>query len=140
MKIKEIMTKDVKYIEPNLTIKEAAKIMKDKDVGALPVGENDKLTGVITDRDITIRAIANGSDPQTTTVKEAMTPNCLYCFEEDSIEDTAKNMAENQVRRLPVMNKDKRLVGIVALADLCTKGSKQSAGEALQGISQKGKR
>lgn len=137
MKIKEIMTKEVKYIDPNTTLKEAAHIMRDKDIGSLPVGENDHLIGVITDRDITIRAIANGSDPKTETVKKIMTPKCLYCFEEDSVEETAKNMAENQIRRLPVMNKDKRLVGIISLADISIKASKQTAGEALQGISQR---
>ena len=138
MQVKDIMTKEVKYIAPNLTLKEAAGIMREKDIGALPVGENDHLTGVITDRDITVRAIANGFDPKTTTVKQAMTPKCLYCFENDSIEETAKNMAENQVRRLPVMNKDKRLVGIISLADISIK-AKQAAGEALQGISQRTK-
>lgn len=139
MKIKDIMTKEVKFIEPTVTLKEAANIMREKNIGALPVGENDQLTGVITDRDIAIRAIANGSDPKTTTVKQAMTPKCLYCFEEDSIEETGRNMSENQVRRLPVLNKDKRLVGIVALADIILKGSKQTAAEALQGISQRAK-
>jgi CBS domain-containing protein len=140
MKIKDIMTKEVKYINPNTTIKEAAHIMRDKDIGSLPVSENDQIIGVITDRDIAIRAIANGSDPQTETVKQIMTPKCLYCFEEDSVEDTAKNMAENQIRRLPVMNKEKRLVGIISLADISIKASKQAAGEALQSISQKSHR
>lgn len=137
MKIKEIMTKEVKYIEPTVTLQEAANIMRDKDIGVLLVGENDHLTGVITDRDITVRTVANGVDPKTTTVKQAMTPKCLYCFEEDSIEDTAENMAQNQVRRLPVMNKDKRLVGIVSLADITVKGSKQVASVALEGISKR---
>lgn len=140
MKIKDIMTKEVKYIDPNTTIKEAAHIMRDKDIGALPVGEKDQIIGVITDRDIAIRSIANGSDPQTETVKQIMTPKCLYCFEEDSVEETAKNMAENQIRRLPVMNKEKHLVGIISLADISIKASKQAAGEALQSISQKGHR
>lgn len=137
MKIKEIMTRDVKFISPNLTIMEAADIMRQKDIGALPVGEKDTLLGMLTDRDLTVRGIATGSDPKTATVKQFMTPKCLYCFEEDSVEDTAKNMAKNQVRRLPVLNKDKRLVGIIALADISTKASKETAGEALKGISKK---
>ncbi|HUX79778.1 MAG TPA: CBS domain-containing protein, partial [Alphaproteobacteria bacterium] len=124
MKVKEIMTKEVKFIDPNLSIKEAARLMKERDLGALPVGENDKLVGVITDRDITIRALANGHDIESVTIKEIMTPHCLYCFEEDSIEDAAKNMGKNQIRRLPVINKDKRLVGIISLGDIVSKGSK----------------
>ena len=137
MKIKEIMTRDVKYISPNLTIMEAADIMRQKDIGALPVGENDKLLGMLTDRDLTVRGVASGYDPKTATVKQLMTPKCLYCFEEDSVEDTAKNMAENQVRRLPVLSKDKRLVGIITLGDISLKASKETAGEALKGISKK---
>ena len=139
MKIKDIMTRKVKYIEPTVTLKEAANIMLEEDIGALLIGEEDRLIGVVTDRDITVRAIANGFDPEMAVVKQAMTPKCLYCFEEDSVTETAKNMAKNQVRRLPVMNQDKRLVGIVSLADITLRGSKQSAAEALQGISQKGK-
>lgn len=135
MQVREIMTKAVKYIDPNTPLKEAAHIMLDKDVGSLPVGENDRLVGVITDRDITIRAIAKSNDPQTTTVRQIMTPKCIYCFEEDSIEEAAKHMGEHQIRRLPVLNKDKRLVGVISLGDICCKGSKQAAAEALDAIS-----
>lgn len=137
MQVKDIMTKSVKYIDPSLTLTETAKIMLEKDIGALPVGENDRLTGMITDRDISIRATAKGLNPQSTTVKQVMTPHCLYCFENDSVEDAARNMGKNQIRRLPVMNKDKRLVGIVSLGDLSCKGCKEIAGEALATISHK---
>jgi CBS domain-containing protein len=137
MQVKEIMTREVKFIDPKSNIKEAARHMREKDVGVLPVGENDRLVGVITDRDITIRAIANGHDPASITIKEVMTPKTLYCFEEDSVEDAAKNMGQNQVRRLPVLNKDKRLVGIISLGDIVSKGSKPAAAEALFFVSQK---
>lgn len=137
MQVKDIMTKDVKYIAPHVTLQEAAGIMREWNIGYLSVGENDQLMGVVTDRDITIRSVSKGANPATTTVEQAMTPKCLYCFEDDSIEETARNMAQSQVRRLPVMNKNKRLVGIVSLGDLCVKGSKQAAGDALEGIYQK---
>lgn len=135
MQVKEIMTKTVKYIDPNTALNDAAQIMLNKDIGALPVGENDRLVGMVTDRDITIRAVAKSNDPHATTVREIMTPKCIYCFEDDSIEEAAKNMGEHQIRRLPVLNKDKRLVGVVSLGDICCKGSKQAAVEALDAIS-----
>jgi len=137
MKAKDIMSKDVKCIHPEMSLQEAAKIMRDKDVGALPICGEDQLVGVVTDRDIVVRILAEGKDAKASTVRDAMSARCLYCFDEDGIDDVAKNMAKSQIRRLPVLNKDKRLVGILALADLCCRGSKQAAGEALHGISQK---
>lgn len=137
MLAKDIMSKDVKCVDSDTSLHEAAKIMRDKDIGALPVCGNDRLIGFVTDRDIVVRILAEGKDTKTTTVKDAMTPQCLYCFEEDSLEDVSKNMGKSQIRRLPVLNQDKRLVGIVALADLCCRGSKQAAAEALHAISQK---
>jgi CBS domain-containing protein len=137
MKVREIMSKDCKVIDPNTTFQEAAKIMRDKDVGCLPVGEHDRLVGIITDRDLVVRSLANAKEVQTGKVKDAMTPKCLYCFEEDTIEEVSENMAQNQVRRLPVLNSSKRLVGIISLGDLCCKGSKETASEALQAISHK---
>ncbi len=135
MKVKDIMTKDVKFVNSGITIEEAAKIMLDRDVGSLPVGENDRLIGVITDRDIAVRAIAKGQNPKSATVKDVMTPKCLYCFEEDSLEEAASSMGKNQIRRLPVLNANKRLVGIISLGDVSCKGAKAVAGEALCSIS-----
>ena len=137
MKVREIMSKDCKVIDPNTTFQEAAKIMRDKDVGCLPIGEHDRLVGIITDRDLVVRGLVNGKDVQSAKVKDAMTPKCLYCFEEDTIEEASENMAKNQVRRLPVLNSTKRLVGVISLGDLCCKGSKQTAAEALESISKK---
>lgn len=133
------MSKDVKFIGPNSTLQEAAKIMGEMDIGILPIGENDRLIGMLTDRDIVIRTLANGKDIKTTTVKEIMTPKCLYCREEDTVEDVSKNMAQSKVRRMPVLNSNKRLVGIISLGDLSCKGSKEAAGEALQAISSRRK-
>lgn len=137
MRVKDIMTTDVKFIHPTTKIQEAAQIMRDKDIGALPVGENDRLLGIITDRDIVVRALTRNIDIQETTVEKAMSSQCLYCFEEDSLEDLSKNMGRNQVRRLPVLNREKRLVGIVSLGDLSQTGSKEATGMALAAISQK---
>lgn len=136
-KAKEIMTKEVKYIEPNTKVKEAARLMNEMDIGFLPVGENDRIIGIVTDRDITIRSVAKGHNPEQVTVREIMTPKCLYCLAEAEIEEVAENMGKNQIRRLPVLNEEKRLVGIVSLGDLVCKGSKEHAGHALHAISQR---
>ena len=135
MQISELMTRDVQLLSPNDTIRDAARQMRDQDIGSLPVAENERLVGYITDRDIVVRALAEGRDAGTT-VREAMTERVLYCFEDESIEDVAANMAQNQVRRLPVLNRDKRLVGIVALADLATQADMdEPAEDALEGVS-----
>src|SRR6266542_5073988 len=107
------------------------------DAGLLPVTENDKLVGMITDRDIAIRAVAEGKGPDTK-VRDAMSAEVKYCFEDEDVAHVAENMADLQVRRLPVMNRDKRLVGIVSLANLATEGSLAKTAKALHGISQPG--
>ena len=136
MEIREVMTTDVRLVDPNTTLKDAAQMMRDGDFGILPVGANDRLVGTITDRDIAIRAVAEGKDPNSTTVGEVMSEGIHYCFEDQEVEEAARLMSEAQVRRLPVLNRDKRLVGIVALADLAA-GSRATgpAGEALTGVS-----
>jgi CBS domain-containing protein len=135
MKICDVMTKDVRLTSPEKSIREAAQIMSEEDVGVLPVGENDRLAGVITDRDITIRGIAKGLGPDAK-VREVMSPEVKYCFEDEDVEHVSQNMAELQVRRLPVVNRDKRLVGIVSLGDLAAKHAMPHASRALRGISQ----
>src|SRR5687768_12070285 len=114
MKISDCMTRKVRVIEPGLSLREAARIMADLDAGVLPVGDKDRLVGVLTDRDIAIRAIAAGKGPEAR-VSEAMSPEVKYCYEDEDVEHVARNMGDLQVRRLPVMNRDKRLVGIVTL-------------------------
>ncbi len=136
MKVKDIMSKSVDYIDPKMSLKEAAKRMRDDDIGILPVAENDRLVGMLTDRDIVIHTLADGKVDAT--AGDAMTKKVLYVFEDDSIEDLTENLGKNQVHRMPVLNKDKKLVGIVSLGDLVCKGSKQLGGEALYKISQPG--
>jgi CBS domain-containing protein len=114
MQIDKIMHRNVKIIGPDETLRDAATAMKKLDVGVLPVGEHDKLVGMITDRDIVIRGIAEGKGPDTK-AREVMSHEVKYCFEDEAVEHVAENMAELQVRRLPVLNRDKRLVGIVSI-------------------------
>lgn len=134
MKVAEYMTPDVELIRPDATIQQAAQVMTRIDVGALPVAENDQLVGMVTDRDIVIRAIAQGRGPDTP-IREVMTDEVKYCYEDEDIEDVASNMGDQQLHRLPVLNRDKRLVGIVALADVAVAGGNDPAGEAVSGIS-----
>ena len=118
MKVHNVMTKGAVCTRPDATLQEAAGQMKKLDVGALPVCDNDRLVGVITDRDIAVRSVADGHDPTADHVRDAMTPGIVYCFEDQDASEAAKLMAEKQVRRLPVLDRNKRLVGIVSLGDL----------------------
>ena len=135
MKIMEIMTRDPELIDPDTSIRDAAKRMKDEDIGALPVGENDRLIGMVTDRDIAMRGVAEGRAPETTPVRDVMSEKILYRFEDDDIEDAAQCMAEHQVRRLPILNRDKRLTGIVSLADIAQTGD-ECERIAIEGVSE----
>lgn len=137
MKISEVMTRNVVLASPNQAISDAARMMADSDAGALPVGENDRLVGVITDRDIVIRAVAKNLPPDTR-VRDVMTKQVLYCYEDEDVEQVAKNMGDNQVRRLPVLNREKRLVGIVSLGDVSQSVRPGTAGEAIAEISKPG--
>jgi CBS domain-containing protein len=130
MKVSDVMTPDVEVVNPDDTLKTAAQLMADLDSGALPVGENDLLIGVITDRDITIRAVAEGRDPEKTTVRQAMSPDVLYCFGDENVADVSQKMGGWWVRRLPVVNQDKRLVGIVSLGDLAVRAAESEDGES----------
>jgi CBS domain-containing protein len=137
MQISELMTKPVELIDPASTIEDAAKAMKTLDLGVLPVSDGDRLVGMVTDRDIAIRGIAAGCGPATA-VREVMSREVRFCFEDEDSAHVAKNMAELQVRRLPVLNRDKRLVGIVSLGDLATAAAPEHTAAALQGIAQPG--
>jgi CBS domain-containing protein len=138
MQVKDVMTSGVECISPTATLREAAQRMKELDVGPLPIcGEDDRLAGMITDRDITIRAVAAGLDPSTAEVRDIMTPNVIYCFEDQDISDAAHMMEQNQIRRLLVLNRDKRLVGILSLGDLAVDtGDEQLAGHTLEAVSE----
>jgi CBS domain-containing protein len=136
MRVSEAMSRDVQIAAPNQSILDVARQMADLDVGALPVGENDRLVGLITDRDIVVRAVANGRGADTP-VREIMSAEVKYCFEDQSVEEVCRNMGDIQVRRLPVLNRDKRLVGIISLGDLAI-GTDEPASAALRGISRPG--
>jgi CBS domain-containing protein len=136
MQLKKIMTKQVDVISPETSIYEAAKRMRSLDVGALPVCDGDRLIGMLTDRDLAIRAVAEGCDPETTTAEETMSPGIIYCFEDQDSAEAERLMRESQVRRLPVVDHDKRLVGIVSLGDLAMKDDISVAGETLERVSE----
>jgi len=137
MKLKEIMTPGVEVIHPDTTIQQAAAKMRRLDIGPLPVCDGDRLIGMLTDRDITIRAVAEGCDPNTTTVREAMTPDIAYCFDDQEVQDAVQLMERYQIRRLPILNRDKRLVGIVSLGDLAvSSGDQTRVGETLKHVSE----
>ena len=139
MKVSEILTPNVETIAPSATVREAAQRMRSLDAGAMPVCNGTELLGMITDRDITIRAVADGRDPAQTPVMDVMTPEVEYCYEDDDVRHAAEIMEKNQIRRLPVIRRaDKRLVGILALGDLARLGDDQMSGDALQQISQPG--
>jgi CBS domain-containing protein len=137
MNVSDVMAPNVRIARPDQTVEEAACIMAEIDAGVLPVDDNDRLIGMITQRDIAVRCVAKGKGPETK-VSEVMSEEVKYCFADQEIEDVAENMANLQVRRLPVVDRNKRLVGIVSLGDLATTGGGTDAGEALSGISQPG--
>lgn len=137
MKLKEFVNSRVETVEPGDTLQCAAEKMRELDVGSLPVCDNGHLAGVITDRDITIRAVAKGSDPAAMTVREVMTPEVLSCFEDDEVEEAARIMQENQVRRIMVLNEANELVGITSLGEIATiTGNRLLAGEVLESVSE----
>jgi CBS domain-containing protein len=136
MKIRDIMTTEVELVHPDTLLRDAAQKMRAADTGFLPVGEDDRLVGTLTDRDITIRAVAEGHDPKVARVREAMSDTLVYCFEDQDSSEAAELMAENDVRRLPVLNADKRLVGVVSLGDLAAQtGDDDVVGQTVQDIS-----
>jgi CBS domain-containing protein len=137
MRVSEAMTRDVRVANPGQTIRDVAKIMAEIDAGSLPVGEDDRLVGMITDRDIAIRAVAVGKGPDTP-VRDVMSKEVKYCFEDEDLEHVAKNMGDIQVRRLPVVNRDKRLVGIVSLGDISQTEDPETTGETVAKVSEAG--
>ena len=134
MLVRDIMTRDVQLLAPDDTLLRAARRMRDDDIGSLPVAEGDRLVGYVTDGDLVVRGLALGFSADTR-IHDVMTDKVLYCFDDEVLEEVAVNMADNQVRRLPMLSREKRLVGIVALGDLATKGEDASAEDALEGVS-----
>lgn len=137
MKISEILTPNPQCVIPETTLTHAADKMRTLNVGMLPICDNDRLIGSVTDRDITVRGVAAGLDPNLATVREVMTPDIVYCFEDESIQDAAAVMEQRQIRRLPVLSRSKRLVGILSLGDLAVRTQRDKlAGEVLERVSE----
>jgi CBS domain-containing protein len=137
MRVSEVMTRDVRVANPNQTIQEAAKLMAALDVGVLPVGDNNRLVGMLTDRDIAIRAVAQGKGPESK-VGDVMTADVKYCFDDDETDQVCQDLADEQIRRIPVVSREKHLVGILSLGDLAKSTEDGSAGVALAGICRPG--
>lgn len=137
MRISEIMTRDPKVIPFDCILKDAALKMRELDVGMLPISKDDRLVGMLTDRDITVRATAEGCDPTKTKVSDVMTPEVLYCFEDQDVSEAAKIMQGKQIRRLPILNRNKRLIGVVSVGDVAVHSGKQKiVSETIKGISE----
>ena len=138
MKVSECMTTDVEIVTPDQTIQEAAQFMLRADAGAMPVGEGDRLTGMVTDRDITVRAVAQGLGPDTP-IREVMTEDLVYCYDDDEVEEVALRMSDSQVRRLPVLSREgDTLVGIVSLGDISRSDDADAVKVALDGVTDPG--
>ena len=129
MQVREVMTQHAEWITADISLKEAAQRMRERDIGCLPIGDNDRLVGMLTDRDIMCRAVAEGLDPSTTKVSAVMTKGVTWCFDDGSVEDVAEQMEQKQIHHMPVLNQQKRLIGIVSLSDLALRGP--------QGLSEK---
>jgi len=137
MQIRDVMTPSVVVLPPEAQLGEIARKMRDEDIGSVPIAENDRLVGMVTDRDIVIRGLTDGVDVSTLRARAVMSPHILYCREDQTIEEVLENMADQQIRRLPVVDRDKRLVGMVSLGDL-SRAKARKAGDALKDISQPG--
>ena len=137
MRIRDVMTRDVETVTPDQTAREAASFMLSADAGSIPVIEGDRLVGMITDRDIAVRGVARGHGPDTP-VRELMTNGLVCARVDDDIQEVANKMSEAQVRRLPVIDEEERLCGIVSLGDLSRETDDQTAQQALEGVSQPG--
>ncbi|MCF7222402.1 CBS domain-containing protein [Marilutibacter chinensis] len=133
MKVNEMMSRDVCVVGPDESLKNAATLMAENDIGSLPVGEGDRLVGFLTDRDIVVRALARGVGPDAK-VREVMSADVKYCYDDEDVEHVANNMADLEVRRLPVVDRDKRLVGVVSLGNFAQSGDRSAAQDLLRGV------
>jgi CBS domain-containing protein len=135
MKVKQAMHKGVQWVDPNTPIVELARLMREQDIGAIPIGENDRLVGMVTDRDIVCRCVAAGLDPKTQRARDVMTEGIVFCLEGQELDDAARLMESRQVRRLPVINGKKRMTGILSLGDLYNAAARTVSKEAMQAVS-----
>ena len=135
MKVKDVMHRGVTWVEPTISIREIAQKMRDDDIGSVPIGENDRLVGIVTDRDIICRGVANGADCNALTARDVMSKPIIYCRADDDLELAIRIMEKNKIRRLPVIDKDKRLAGILALGDISEIVGQDAAGEVMKSVS-----
>jgi CBS domain-containing protein len=136
MKIREIMTPQVQCVRPEDTLVEAAGVMRQLDVGAVPVCDDERVVGILTDRDITVRAVAEGCDPNQTTVSDAMSPQIVCVYDDQLVSEAVRLMELHQIRRTPVINRQDRLVGIISLGDVAVAANSNLSAEALRQVSQ----
>lgn len=135
MQLRDVMTRPPQYVSPTTPIGEAASVMRAKDIGMLLVADNDRLLGTVTDRDIVIRGIAEGLDPRIAKTRDVMTKDALYCFDDQDTQDAAQLMEEKQVRRLAILDRDKKLVGVVSLGDLAVRtNDEELSGEVMKHV------
>ena len=135
MQVKEAMHKGVQWVEPSTPVKEIAKLMRDHDIGAIPIGENDRLIGMVTDRDLVCRGLAQGTDANKLTARDVMTKGIVYCRETTDMAEAARLMQTNKIRRIPVINEAKRMVGMLALGDITHASPRTLAGAVMSAVS-----
>ena len=135
MKVKEVMHRGVTWVDPNTSIRHIAQMMRDGDIGSVPVGENDRLVGIVTDRDIICRGIADGTVCSALTARDVMSKPIIYCRADDELEYALRIMEKNKIRRLPVIDENKRLAGMLALGDISEIGGQEMAGEVMRSVS-----
>jgi CBS domain-containing protein len=136
MKVKDAMHEGVTWVEPDTKIGELARAMRDEGIGSIPVGENDRLIGMVTDRDIATKAFVDGRDPASLTARDVMHSPILYCRTEEDVDDAARLMEQHQVRRLPVIDENKRMVGMLSLGDIASASSRELVGELTQAVAE----
>jgi CBS domain-containing protein len=136
VRVKDLMTPQAEVISPDATCEDAASLMKILDIGVLPVSDEEGLVGILTDRDLVVRVLAAKRDPKAILVGEAMTPSVVYCFEDDEVERAASVMAGQQIRRLPVLDRNRKLVGIISIGDIAVHGQSHLGGEVLEEVAQ----
>ena len=135
MKVKQAMHKGVQWVGPGTPVSQLATLMRKHDIGAIPIGENDRLIGMVTDRDIVCRCVAAGLDPQTATASDVMSKGIVFCLDKQDLDDAARLMEMKKVRRLPVINGKKRMIGMLSLGDVYHAASRPISEEAMQGVS-----
>lgn len=140
MNIRDVMNPNAETVSPSTTLKDAASMMAEENIGFLLIGADDQLKGTLTDRDIVLRAVAEGKSLESTTVGEVLTGKVLYCTADQDVDEVARNMSEQKVRRMPVVNEDKRLVGVVSIGDMAQSLNKEEVGRILEGVTSEGRR